>query len=114
MSSAIAALRPMNIWRMKGSQDFAVSPREAVRVGTGGRGRPAEKLLAFGLHDLFKPLFQAPALSGVARKKNQAAGVLPGTRERNAGFPAGLQQKGMGHLQQHPRTVAGVGFAAAG
>jgi hypothetical protein len=33
-SSSISALRPMNTWRINGSQDFAVSPSIELFVGT--------------------------------------------------------------------------------
>ena len=51
-----SGLRPMNTWRMNGSQDLAVSPSIELSVGTRA---PAEHLLAFGLHDLLEALLRS-------------------------------------------------------
>ena len=93
---------------------FAGLRRFAERGVVGRHGAPAEHRLPFGLDDLLEAFLEAPALRHVARQKHQAAGVLAGTRQRDAPLFADVREKVVRHLQQHAGPIPGVGFAAAG
>ena len=82
--------------------------------GIVGRHRaPAEDRLSFRLDDLLEAFLQAAPLRDVLGEKHQTAAIPALFRQRDPRLFADLLEKAMGHLQQHSRTVAGVGFAAA-
>ena len=99
----------MKTWRITGSQDLAVSPRDGV---VGRHGAPAEDRLALGLDDLLEALLQAAALDPVARQEDQPAAVLARLGQGDAGLLAGFLQEGVRHLDQDAGAVAGVGLRA--
>ena len=89
--------------------------RGVAQGGTvGGDRAPAQEGLAFRLHDLLETLFEPPAFHRVARHEHHAAGVFTGLRQDEPGWRQRFLEKGMWHLDQHARAVAGVGLVAAG
>ena len=100
----------MKTCRISGSQDLAVSPSDELLVGT---VRQPRNDLALGLDDLLEALLQPAALDPVAREEDQAAAVLAGPRQGDAGLLADLLEEGVRHLDQDAGAVAGVGLGAA-
>jgi hypothetical protein len=89
-------------------------PGRFAERGIVGRHRaPAEDGLSLRLDDLLEAFLQAAPLRDVLGQKHQAAAVFASLRQRDPRLLADVLEESMGHLQQHPRAVAGVGFAAA-
>ena len=79
-----------------------------------GHGAPAEDALTLGLHDLLEVLLEPAALGRIARQKDDAAAVGPRGGQGQARLAGGFLEKGVRHLHQHTRAIAGVDLAAAG
>ena len=89
-------------------------PGRFAERGIVSRDRPpAEDGLSLRLDDLLEAFLQAAPLRDVLGQKHQAAAVFASLRQRDPRLLADVLEESMRHLEQHPRAIAGVGFAAA-
>jgi len=93
---------------------LAGAGRLAEHAVHGGHRAPAEHVLALRLHHLLELLFDQAPHGRVARHEDDAAAVLAGRRQVDAGLLAHLFVEGVRHLDEHAGAVAGVDFAATG
>ena len=66
---------------------------------------PAQEILTFRSHDLFKSLLQLPAKRRILRHENQPRAIIPLCRQLELALRH-LAQKRIRHLHQNARTVA--------
>ncbi len=76
-------------------------------------GAPAQQRLSFFRRDALEDAADALARGAVGWQKHGAGAVLAGLRKVHAGGRRHLAEEAVRHLDQNPRAVARVGFAAA-
>src|SRR5207249_5875890 len=86
----------------------------ADRRVVGGDVAPAEEGLPFLPDDVAEDGLTLRGLTGVPGEEDEARAVVAGRGEGDAEPPTLPREEGVRHLEEDPRPVAGVGFAAAG
>ena len=106
------AVRPVRDKELLDDRLARASRRAEARV-VAGHDAPAEDVVAFAPDGLLDQLAQLLALGPAPRQEDEARAVMPGRRQREPEIGGDLAQEPVGHLDEHARAVAGVGFAAA-
>ena len=99
----------MRTWRITGANSRAVSPTWRSSTGT---SRQPHRPLALGLDRLLDQLLERRAALGVGGQEADRDAVAARRRQLEAATAAA--QERVGHLQQDPGAVAGVGVGALG